>query len=91
MWMQVAHDCAIIGEGGAYWPGPTFRVVAQDRPQEPLLAKSCTGCWTQVPYQPPYNYAHPRVQPKGDTKNKHLLSSPHIRHNDRGNAAVSVP
>ena len=45
---QVAHDCTIIGEGGAYWPLPTFRVVAADRPTEPLTAKSCTGCWTQV-------------------------------------------
>lgn len=44
----VAHDCAIIGEGGMYWPAPTFRVVAADRPAEPLFAKSCTGCWTQV-------------------------------------------
>lgn len=31
-----------------YWPLPTFRVAAADRPNEPLTAKSCTGCWTQV-------------------------------------------
>ena len=44
------HDCSIIGKGGAYWPQPTYKVVAMDRADEPLLAKSCTGCWTQVPF-----------------------------------------
>ena len=42
------HECTIIGKGGAYWPQPTYKVVAMDRADEPLLAKSCTGCWTQV-------------------------------------------
>lgn len=42
------HECEIIGEGGQYWPGPTYRVVAADRPDEPLIARSCTGCWTGV-------------------------------------------
>ena len=42
------HDCHIIGQGGQYWPAPTFQVVAMDRPEEPLIAKSCTGCWTGV-------------------------------------------
>lgn len=44
------HECTIIGKGGAHWPQPTYKVVAMDRADEPLLAKSCTGCWTQVPY-----------------------------------------
>ena len=42
------HECDIIGKGGLHWPLPTFRVVALDRPDEPLLAKSCTGCWTAI-------------------------------------------
>ena len=42
------HECDIIGRGGEYWPLPTFRVVALDRPDEPLIAKSCTGCWTAI-------------------------------------------
>ncbi len=42
------HECDVIGEGGMFWPAPTFRVVALDRPDEPLIAKSCTGCWTAV-------------------------------------------
>lgn len=42
------HECDVIGRGGAFWPAPTFRVVALDRPDEPLIAKSCTGCWTAV-------------------------------------------
>ena len=42
------HECTIIGKGGAYWPQPSYKVVAMDRADEPLLAKSCTGCWTQV-------------------------------------------
>ena len=47
------HECTIIGNGGAYWPQPTYKVVAMDRADEPLLAKSCTGCWTQVFLSPP--------------------------------------
>ncbi|PRW21070.1 Transforming growth factor beta regulator 1 [Chlorella sorokiniana] len=42
------HECHIIGEGGQFWPAPTFKVVALDRPDEPLIAKSCTGCWTGI-------------------------------------------
>lgn len=39
------HTCCIVGEGGLHWPAPTFRVVASDRPDEPLDAKSPTGAW----------------------------------------------
>ena len=39
------HSCCIIGEGGLHWPCPTFRVLASDRPDEPLDAKSPTGAW----------------------------------------------
>ena len=47
-WTRSVHECDIIGKGGLHWPLPTFRVVALDRPDEPLLAKSCTGCWTAI-------------------------------------------
>ena len=42
------HECAVLGAGGQFWPAPTFRVTAMDRPGEPLVAKSCTGCWSGV-------------------------------------------
>jgi hypothetical protein len=42
------HECEIIGEGGKFWPSPTFMVTARDREDEPVMAKSCTGCWSQV-------------------------------------------
>ena len=42
------YECRVVGQGGAFWPAPTFEVVAADRPDEPLVAKSCTGCWTAV-------------------------------------------
>ncbi|GMH41344.1 hypothetical protein BSKO_09254 [Bryopsis sp. KO-2023] len=42
------HMCEIVGKGGAYYPNPTFVVTAYDRPDEPLIAKSCTGCWSAV-------------------------------------------
>ncbi|KXZ46241.1 hypothetical protein GPECTOR_45g111 [Gonium pectorale] len=42
------HTCEVLGEGGPHWPAPTFVVTAADRPDEPLIAKSCTGCWTAV-------------------------------------------
>ena len=42
------HECSVTGKGGKFWPAPTFKVVAMDRPDEPLIAKSCTGCWTGV-------------------------------------------
>lgn len=44
----VIHECSIVGRGGRYWPRPTFVVVAADRPNEPLVAKSCSGAWKQV-------------------------------------------
>ncbi len=43
-----AHECAVVGPGGTFWPAPTFTVTAADRPLEPLVAKSCTGCWSAV-------------------------------------------
>lgn len=42
------HECAVLGLGGAHWPAPTFVVTAMDRPDEPLVGKSCTGCWSAV-------------------------------------------
>ena len=42
------HECSILGEEGQYWPAATFRVTSMDRADEPLDAKSCTGCWSQV-------------------------------------------
>ena len=42
------HECLVQGRGGRFWPAPTFQVTAMDRPGEPLIAKSCTGCWTGV-------------------------------------------
>lgn len=42
------HECEIVGEGGKYWPAPTFVVTARDREDEPMVAKSCTGCWSGV-------------------------------------------
>lgn len=44
----VVHDCYIVGEGGQYYPKPTFRIVAADRPEEPLEGRSCTACWTGI-------------------------------------------
>ena len=42
------HECSIVGLGGAHWPAPTYVITAADRPSEPLVGKSCTGCWTAV-------------------------------------------
>ena len=42
------HECGILGREGQFWPAATFRVAALDRPNDPLYAKSCTGCWSQV-------------------------------------------
>lgn len=50
------HECFVLGKSGAYFPLPTFKVTALDRPEEPVIAKSCTGCWTQV--TPP----HPKIR-----------------------------
>jgi len=44
----VGHTCRIIGLGGAYWPAPTFVIVAGDRPDEPLAARSATAAWGAV-------------------------------------------
>eukprot|EP00210_Caulerpa_lentillifera_P002734 g2613.t1 len=40
------HECEIVK--GKYWPMPTFVVTASDRPDDPLIAKSCTGSWNLV-------------------------------------------
>lgn len=42
------HECSILGEEGELWPAPTFVVTALDRPDEPLVGKSCTACWSAV-------------------------------------------
>ncbi|GAX78635.1 hypothetical protein CEUSTIGMA_g6073.t1 [Chlamydomonas eustigma] len=42
------HECEVLGEGSRYWPAPTFSVKALDRPEEPIIAKSCTGCWSGI-------------------------------------------
>ena len=42
------HVCSIIGQGGQFWPAPTFKITALDREDAPLFGKSCTACWTQV-------------------------------------------
>jgi len=42
------HECRVLGEGAKFWPGPTFRIIALDRPEEVLDAKSPTGCWNAV-------------------------------------------
>lgn len=42
------HECRIIGKGGKFWPAPTFEIIAQDRLEEPLVAKSPTGCWNGI-------------------------------------------
>lgn len=44
------HECSVLGSDGEFWPLPTFKVVAMDRPEVPLIAKSCTGCWTGVSF-----------------------------------------
>jgi hypothetical protein len=45
---QVDHECRVVGAGGAHWPAPTFVIVAADRPDEPLAARSATGAWAAV-------------------------------------------
>ena len=42
------HECEILGAGAVFWPLPTFSVTAMDRRDEPIIAKSCTGCWSGV-------------------------------------------
>lgn len=41
------HECSIFS-GGKFRPAPTFRIVASDRPDEPLDGKSATSCWNMV-------------------------------------------
>lgn len=41
------HECSIVS-GGKCKPGPTFRIVAADRPEEALEGKSATMCWNLV-------------------------------------------
>ena len=42
------HTCTILGGGGCFWPAPTFRITAADRPQEMIDAKTPTGAWNAV-------------------------------------------
>ena len=43
------HTCTISSKGEySKEGGPTFTVVAADRPDEPLTGKSCTMCWSKV-------------------------------------------
>ena len=45
---RVLYKCEVLGEGEAYWPKPTFRVTAADRPNEPIERGSPTECWKAV-------------------------------------------
>ena len=40
------HECEIVK--GEFWPLPTFVITAHDRPDDKLISKSCTGCWSMV-------------------------------------------
>ncbi|KAK9867743.1 hypothetical protein WJX84_007087 [Apatococcus fuscideae] len=42
----IAHECSIYQLGSQ--PYPTFQIIAADRPNEPLTALSCSGCWDKV-------------------------------------------
>lgn len=42
------HECRVVGEGGRFWPAPTFQIIALDRPDEAFDGKSPTGCWNAV-------------------------------------------
>ena len=46
----VLYTSEVLGEGeeGTYWPKPTFRVTAADRPSEPIVADKPCGCWDVV-------------------------------------------
>lgn len=44
----MGHECSIVGCGGKFWPRPTFVVVAEDRPDDPIVAKSASGAWKSV-------------------------------------------
>ncbi|KAK3284326.1 hypothetical protein CYMTET_8016 [Cymbomonas tetramitiformis] len=41
------HVCSIFSKG-KFHPAPTFRVLAMDRPDEPLDGKSATACWKAI-------------------------------------------
>ena len=47
---QLCHHTCIISSQGKYSQdgGPTFTIVAADRPEEPVTGKSCTMCWTKI-------------------------------------------
>ncbi|KAK9807622.1 hypothetical protein WJX72_004551 [[Myrmecia] bisecta] len=40
------YECSVLGPGGQHWPQPTFQLVGMDRPDEVIIGKSCTACWT---------------------------------------------
>ncbi len=42
------HTCTILGARGCFWPAPTFRITAADRPSEMIDAKTPTGAWNAV-------------------------------------------
>lgn len=44
----VIHWCTIVGEGGKFWPLPTFKIQTDDRPDEPFYGKSATACWSAI-------------------------------------------
>ena len=42
------HDCYILGQGGKFWPQPTFRIVAADQASKPVDGRSATGAWNAI-------------------------------------------
>ncbi|KAK9853652.1 hypothetical protein WJX84_008141 [Apatococcus fuscideae] len=42
------HDCHILGQGGKFWPQPTFRIVAADQVSKPVEGRSATGAWNAI-------------------------------------------
>ena len=42
------HVNTIVVEGGSCWPLPTFRVTAEDRPNEPIDSILPSACWKKV-------------------------------------------
>jgi hypothetical protein len=46
--MSCTHHSYIVGLGGEFWPLPTFKVVAADRPYEPVFGRTCSGGWRAV-------------------------------------------
>lgn len=45
---QLCHHTCAISSQGEFAPGPTFTIVAADRPEEAVTGKSCTSCWTKI-------------------------------------------